>query len=148
MSRSPTTAEATPDARRTIAPVARTPATTFLLTFSARAKASAAMKTIAEMMTANQMAQDFDTARKIRDAHITVTAIPITPNTGTSTGFIILLRSSALAMGSPVARSAHALIISSNAVVKIRMRPTTKIAVCVTNPITRVPRPTAPIMGQ
>ena len=94
------------------------------------------------------MAQDFDTARKIRDAHITVTAIPITPNTGTSTGFIILLRSSALAMGSPVARSAHALIISSNAVVKIRMRPTTKIAVCVTSPITRVPRPTAPIMGQ
>ena len=71
MSRSPTTAEATPEARRTIAPVARTPATTFLLTFSARAKASAAIKTTAEMMTANQMAQDFDTARKIRDAHIT-----------------------------------------------------------------------------
>ena len=64
MSLSPITAETTPDVSSPIAAVARTPATTFLLTFSAKANARAPRKTIAERMTATQIAQALETVRK------------------------------------------------------------------------------------
>ena len=148
MSRSPITAETTPEVNKPTAPMARMPATIFRLTFSANANATAPRKTTADIITAIQIAHDFDTVKKIREAQRTATAIPTVPKTGTSIGFINRFLSSAFAIGSPVALSDQALIISSNAVVMRIINPTVKIAECVTRPITSVPRPKAPIAGQ
>ena len=128
MSLSPITAETTPDVSSPIAAVARIPATTFLLTFSAKANARAPRKTIAERMTATQIAQALETVRKILEEQRTVIAIPTAPRTGTSIGFMSRFRNSAFAIGSPLALSDQALIISSNAVVIIMIKPTVKMA--------------------
>ena len=112
------------------------------------ANSIATSRITAETPAAIHTALNSLTASRTREPPTTRTATPAAPSTGISMGYMSRLRSARFAAASPVARSAQAVTIHSNATTPARMSPITKMAAWVTSPITTTAAAKASSGGQ